>query len=410
MRVPSKLASAFDAAFEAVIAEFTSQEGLMPESSSLQSTRFLARSVVPHIKKLSSLFNRHEGNQGSGLTHYWKESSNSKNLLLAYFLYFMPSNLFRVASVWAELASLGFTWGNRRFRAIEVGAGTAAGACGIAAAEKYAPLGLPREGSWALIDQDRAALELGQKWAERYFGYSGFEDWGTRMFHRKIDLKQGFLPRSAPRFDLWVMSYFLNEFSDTSEDIVGELVGTWKRHLEDEGVVILVEPALKLQSRKLLEVRKEILVQRERQNLKELQVLLPCLGHQACGALATPGDWCHEEVTWWRPPYFRVIDKMAQLDRKTLPFSYLVLIRSARSIKQILPALSAGGPRHRLVSPVHFEGQDMEFYLCGQDGKSKARYRNPEKVELERGDILAQTKTRDNGGYVRVEKARRVKS
>ena len=50
----------------------------------------------------------------------------------------MPSNLFRVASVWSELGRLGYRWSpsNQKLKAIEFGSGPASGACGIAAAEK----------------------------------------------------------------------------------------------------------------------------------------------------------------------------------------------------------------------------------------------------------------------------------
>src|SRR4051812_5553338 len=93
MRVPDSLAKAFDTQFEAQISQFAVEQGLLPEQSALKSPRFLARSVIPHVLKLSSLFNRlEEGQPGSGLNPYWKESSNPKNLRLAYFLYFMPSN------------------------------------------------------------------------------------------------------------------------------------------------------------------------------------------------------------------------------------------------------------------------------------------------------------------------------
>ena len=127
-----------------------------------------------------------------------------------------------------------------------------------------------------------------------------------------------------------------------------------------------------------------------------LQILLPCLGHQSCGALSKPEDWCHEEVTWWRPPYFKKIDQMASLDRKTLPFSYLVLAKSRRSREEILPELMKNplSTRHRLVSPTHHEGRQLEFYVCGQDGKRKARYLPPKKLDkdsdeqLQRGDII----------------------
>ncbi|MCM2278790.1 MAG: hypothetical protein NDJ89_12010 [Oligoflexia bacterium] len=413
MRVPAELANAFGAPFEELIGRFVTEEGLAPSPEALRSHRFIARSVIPHVAKLSALFNRREAEKSGpqGLAPYWKESSNPENLRLAYFLYFMPSNLFRAASIWAELARLGYRWAARGpLSAIEFGSGPATGACGIAAGERHAPIGLPAGGTWALIEQDRAMLELGVRWAGRYFPNQGFAEWGTRPFHRKLSLGSGLLPRSAPRFQLWLMSFFLNELSEDPAEIARALLDSWERHLENEGIAILIEPALKVESRKLLEFRAQLLSEIRRRKLEDFKVLLPCLGHQACGALANAEDWCHEEVAWWRPPYFREIDKLANLDRKTLPFSYLVIARSMRSREELLPALAGTAPenRQRLVSPAHFEGKEQEFFVCGQDGKRRARYRaqGPEDpaAELERGDVLLETELRGDPNASRISR------
>jgi hypothetical protein len=326
----------------------------------------------------------------------------------------MPSNLYRIASVGSELARLGFRWNaGESLSGIEFGAGPAPAACAAAAIEKHSPIGIPKTGRWALIEQDKAMLGLGQAWAENYFASQGIGDWGIRPFHRKIDLKRGLLPRTAPSFNLWVMSYFLNEFADSPAEVARALIETWNRHLEEEGLVILVEPALKLQSRKLLEIRRELLLAKEKRGIDWLQILLPCLGHQACGALAAPEDWCHEEVSWWRPPYFKILDELCELDRKTLPFSYLVLTKSRRPREELLPALSGYLPeQQRLVSPAHAEGKEQEFFLCGRDGKRRARYRaqGPEDPAsaLERGDILAGSQVRGDARASRVEKIEKL--
>ncbi|OFZ19732.1 MAG: hypothetical protein A2X94_16910 [Bdellovibrionales bacterium GWB1_55_8] len=415
MRVPLTLSNAFQGEFQTQISDFLIAQGLLPDSAAITSERFLARSVVPHVTKLSSIFNREEQEQGSGLERYWKESSNPAHLRLAYFLYFMPSNLFRVASVWAELSRLGYRWPAKLpFRAIEFGAGPAAGASGIAAGEAHAPVGLPAEGNWALIEQDRPMLQLGAKWAGSYFESQG-RNWGVRDFHRTVEIGRGFLPRTAPSFSLWVMSYFLNECLDPPSDIARALVDGWDRHLEEGGLVILVEPALRAQSRKLLELRKELLAVFEKRKSDQYRILLPCLGHQACGALSSEQDWCHEDVSWWRPPYFRVIDKMSELDRKSLPFSYLVVSKTKKTTEELFPELrgSLAGQRYRLVSPAHPEGREQEFFVCGQEGKRRARYRakgeEDPAASLERGDILVGADLRGDARATRVERLKGIR-
>ncbi len=396
MRVPVNLINAFREGFETNLTEFLLENRLIDEKDALTQKRFMTRSVAPHVKMLSEMFNRTDGSQTDAIDteSYWTEGSNPKNRRLAYFLSFMPCNLFRVASVWAELSRLGFRWSfpaTQDFRALEWGAGVASGACGILAGEKYAPLGLPPQGSFALIEQSKTALTLGTKWFE-YFAQVNDMSWGARSFHRKIELTQTWLPPTAPKFHLFVMSYFLNESSNSSEAIIDQFVNVCEKHLEEEGLTVIVEPALKLQSRKLLAFRKALLEHpRVASGEVPLKVLLPCMGHQACGALAKPDDWCHEEVTWWRPGYLRELDALTGLDRKSLPFSYLVIQKTKRTLLEILPRLEGvSEKRYRLVSPSHsLSKKTSEFFICGQDGKRRARYANP--VQPDRGDILMNT-------------------
>ncbi len=448
MRVPVPLSEAFGQPFEDLLSGFCHRQGMLPAPEDIRSSRFLSRSVLPHVQKLSALFNRIKSIEeddepqsppskrrapgkrpktvrasapDEGLAPYWREGSNLANLRLAYLLCFMPPNLFRTASIWAELGRLGYRWPERlagqSFRGIELGAGPATGACGIAAGENFAKLGLPAEGNWALIEQDKATLELGVEWAQTYFENQNLAQWSTRSFHRRIDFSRALLPATAPKFHLWLMSFFLNEATESPHALASTLMDAWEKHLEDEGLIILVEPALKLQSRRLLELRRSLLDEINRRTGPtgpSLKILLPCLGHQSCGALANPEDWCHEEVSWWRPPYLREIDKMAGLDRKTLPFSYLVLTKSRRSLPEILPKLAkySSNSLERLVSPAHFEGRDQEFYLCGQSGKRRARFRalgaqaqeTHPASHLSRGDILCDAEIRGDVHASRIER------
>ena len=436
MRVPEPLSTAFGKEFQERISRFAVGVGLMDSAADIESKRFLTRSVIPHVGRLSDLFNRRSeeileeikakgkrdpktkakaaAKQAEGLDKYWKETSNPANTRLAYFLYFMPPNLYRIASIWSELARLGFRWQAKgNLKAIELGAGPATGACGIATGERFAPVGLPKSGDWALIEQDKATLDLGAKWAAEWFSAHPEQagDWGTRTFHRTIDFTQGLLPPGAPRFNLWLMSFFLNESRLPPAKLARALVDAWERHLDEEGVVILCEPALKQQSRRLLELRRELIKLHDEGKAPWLQILLPCLGHQACGALAAPEDWCHEEVSWWRPPYFRTIDDMAGLDRRTLPFSYLVITRSKRSRAEILPAI-AQRTTERLVSPAHKEGRDLEFFICGQEGKRRARIRPEDKdhptADLNRGDVLLDADIRGDVHSSRIQSVKKI--
>jgi hypothetical protein len=413
MRVPVALVDAFKDGFEPVLTDFMLQQRLLPEGETLESKRYLSRSIAPHVKALSNLFNRMEGSQTDGIDTeaYWTEGGSAKNRRLAYFLSFMPCNLFRVAAVWSELQRLGFKWpfpADGEFRGLEWGAGLASGACGVIAGEKHAPLGLPARGNFALIEQSKAALQMGKAWFEHFSG-SGYD---ARPFHRRVELGRRWLPEAAPRFHLFVSSYFLNESELPPEVIASNLIDTCEHHLEDEGLVILVEPALRLQSRKLLQIRKALIAHpKVISGAVPLQVLLPCLGHQACGALTKEDDWCHEEVNWWRPPYLRELDALAGLDRKSLPFSYLVLQKTRKSREEILPRLQGpSGERHRLVSPTHSLGKKTwEFFMCGEAGKRRARLSRKAisggNDEPDRGSILQRATLHGEASLTQIDSA-----
>lgn len=400
-----------DASFESLLFGLLKEWGLVGSEEVLESERFLSRSLAPHVKRLSHMFNRMESD-AEVQRHYWKDASNRNHLLAAYFLYFMPGNLMRMASVFSELARLGYRMpGTPLLRAVDFGSGPGTAACGFALSEALTPLGFSEEpGNWALIEKDRKILELAELWVpefERWLGGSaGLHS--TRPFHRNLDLNRPLLPKNAPRFNLWTMSFVINEWKESPEHIADQLLDSWKKHLDDEALVVLVEPALKTEARKLQSIREHLL-----KKLPELglQTLLPCLGDRPCGALARGEDWCHEIVSWWRPPSLQRMDALVGLDRKTLPLSYWVLARSNRPLSELLPEASAVEPHPeklgRVVSPVRTVGRDLECYLCTPDGKKRCRIRqdrpNKKGPTLERGSLVELSSLRGEDHASRLE-------
>ena len=409
MKISETLSNSFKKEFEELLTQRMIKLGLVQDANELHSDRFLKRAVVPHILKLSRLFNRQQNfeQDDRSIDNYWRKSSNTLNFKRAYFLGFMPPNAARIANIWEELQTLGFKPSWDDCRAIEWGGACASGATGIEWAEKINTPILPSKRNWALIDQDATLLKWGEQWLnDIHASVSSAEDaqWNIRTFQRKIDPQKGLLPIKSPKFHLWIMSFFLNEFEWETDEWdakkwVDTLVTSWERHLEKEGIVIIVEPALKQESRQLLTFRKELLDKISKKNSKtsSYKVLLPCLGHQVCGALENPKDWCHEVTNWWRPHYLQKLDELCKLDHKSLAMSYLVIMKTKKNIEEILPCLkdssSEKNQRYRLVSPARSIGKDQEFFVCGQTGKHRCLWRKNKgktanQKELERGTIL----------------------
>jgi len=408
MRIPEPLTRSWDKDLEQFLESELKDHGWVPEEETLTSKRFLTRSVLPHLERLLKVFNRVEADT---VDRYWKTGSHPDHLRLAYVLGFFPSNSVRVSGVFAELYRYGFrfpTPAKGALKAIDLGSGPGSVTTGATFAQKVFPDLFPETVSWALIEQDRKILHWSEKFLTNLFNRDGLSSWSTRLFHRTLDDSKTFLPPTAPKFHLWCQSFFSNELTQTPAEIAEKLLLTWEKHLEDEGLVVLVEPALKAESRRLLEIRKELIrISAERNS--PFQILLPCLGHQACGALANEQDWCHEEVTWWRPQFYQRMDELGGMDRKILPFSYLVAARTRKTVAEYLPEVGkTKGPHYRLVSPPHKEGKDLEFFVCGQTGKQKARFRpedNFERDAIKRGVVLSEVKIRGDSNAARIESA-----
>ena len=143
------------------------------------------------------------------------------------------------------------------------------------------------------------------------------------------------------RFDLIVAAHLLNEFTTMDGAARASLVLGWMREcLAPQGVLLLVEPALKETSRALLQVRDHL-------NAAGAFVVAPCLWQGPCPALQSPHDWCHDSAA-----------------RPSLPradFSFLVVASVGQQTED--PAL------FRIVSDLRREKGRSRIFGCGPQGR-----------------------------------------
>lgn len=384
MRVSVELSKSFGPEWDQKLQSAAREMGWLEADEDLTQTRFLSRSVIPHVIRLSDHFNRKSDFALPFERNYFRESSHPAHFRLAYCSAYLPGNAFRVAAVWEELRRRGWPGLTAESpRAIELGSGPGSAALGIWMAESARgtdPETL-RSWQWNWVDRDRGLLDFGVKLQSELGA-----PWGVRTFHRPIDLKkQPVFPLTMPKMDLWTSSFFLNELGLEPAALARSMDALWKRHLASPGIVILTEPALRIESRKLLRFREELIKLWAERGEKDFRILLPCMGHQACGALTKETDWCHEEALWWRPPSMKKIDDLTGLDHRRLPFSYLVIARGAE--------LPNWGDTHRIVSDVSKAGPDWDFFTCGADGKRRTRWSRAEaekrsSEDVERGELF----------------------
>jgi SAM-dependent methyltransferase len=192
------------------------------------------------------------------------------------------------------------------------------------------------------------------------------------------------LPAVDGKFDLVVAAHLLNElFVDRqpAERVAlrARRVRAWSTLLAPEGVLILIEPALRETSRELLAVRDQVLG-------GGLHVVAPCFWTGACPALALERDWCHDAAP---------VPSKPRVD-----FSYLVL-----RAEPVPPAPTF----HRVVSDPMPEKGRLRLFVCGPQGRHPlirlTRYRAPPNAALDRatrGSALSVTNTEQAADGVRV--------
>lgn len=376
----------------------------MDEGQDLSQKRFLTRSLLPHLVALRKTFTSDRSIELS--QNYWKDTKNIENRLFAYCAFYFPMNALRAASVLDELFRLDFHWdallgsdNPKELRITELGAGPGSFAFGLlrSFAHRGWPTDIPIR--FTAQERDRRSLDFFRSWIQNDQNPFAFTPPSPPLQiepkHIRIDRTEGEpskkktrSPRTThgTRSHILVSSFFMNELSDQPEDLARRLIEWSNTELEEDGMILLIEPALKDESRRFLAAREWLLQNPEKH---QLQFLLPCMGQQKCGAFAKEKDWCHEVVTWWRPKYFMMLDQLMHSDHRHLPFTYFVIIKSKKPLSVFLPMFELKAPLARLVSPSRMEGRRSEFYICDHDGKHRVR---SELTDLDRGHILVGAK------------------
>jgi ribosomal protein RSM22 (predicted rRNA methylase) len=179
------------------------------------------------------------------------------------------------------------------------------------------------------------------------------------------------LPRVEGRFELIVAAHLLNEMfvglaRGDQSDARARRVLAWAGLLASDGVIVLVEPALRETSRALLAVRDLLLV-------SGLHVVAPCSWNGPCPALARERDWCHDAAP---------VPSAPRVD-----FSYLVLSASSGTEAR-------DNSLFRVVSDPLVEKGKLRIFGCGPAGRHPlvrldrhATEANAAFDDLVRGDV-----------------------
>ena len=167
---------------------------------------------------------------------------------------------------------------------------------------------------------------------------------GVRLATRRQRLPE--LPEGRP--DLVLLGHVVNELPERDQEA---LLAALKARLAPGGTILILEPALRPQTRRLMALREAF---RE----APWALLAPCPCPGPCPMLPLERQWCVTERPWEPPPWFRALDSAAGLDRRTLTYAFLLARRDAPR-----PA-----PRVRIVGLPPKQKGKTQRWLCTPEG------------------------------------------
>jgi ribosomal protein RSM22 (predicted rRNA methylase) len=333
----------------------------MPHLNKKNMSRYLKRlnNIRQQMYKLSNDF--------AGL------KSTEENYADAYFAYNFPMNFMKVVAITRELTALypDLLRHKKTLNIVDVGCGDGAGMLGV-----Y--YGLKNSTTFSMVGID-ASGSLLKRCKE-------ITDWFTRRDTRAVVqlIKQNIAPRlfkeTHQKYDIVLFVNSLAEIS-TDENIPHIFIEQVLRCTQPDGIVIIIEPALKKFTRRLMALRDEVVI------TQKALTLLPCLDVTACPLLAIKKEWCHQSISWKPPEFMNMLNRGLNRDILYLKYSYFVISKKNYTRRY--------ANDFRVISHVLKEKGKKRCFLCTQNGRVELVLLNKLKSasnyafdEITKGDII----------------------
>jgi len=310
--------------------------------------------------------------------------------LAARLRFFLPRDLPKIQGPLAELSRAAALPEGPVWRVLDVGAGL--GTSTLGAAELARRAGVERLEVTAL-ERDEASLDVFAQLARE----AAARGLGARvgLDARPGDVEGLELAR-LPEADLILVGLTLNELFadrdgedrlDAAEALLRDLTG----RLSPGGALIVLEPALREQARRLSSLRDRLAAAPGAPH-----VFAPCLRDGPCPLMRRERDWCHDLLPFELPEALAALAGEAGLRRERLTYSYLTLRRDARRLWD----LADRDPRAvRVVGgPVVTKGK-TEWDACGAPGLVRLR-----RLDRERSDASAALDDAPRGALLRLDR------
>jgi len=267
------------------------------------------------VRELSAMFN--------GLAPHRPGYLADRCLRRAYVHYYLPVHVARVARVLRELDAYASPLPTPRV--LDLGCGPGSAAIAMLLHRPVADLCLVDVVDEVLDDARFFCTALGVR---------------PRTMHRPPDEK----------FDLVLAANVFSEHTAPLEE--------W---LTDEGYLVVLEPALKEATRRLMRWRDGAVA-------RGFKIAAPCLGTATCPMLAHDDLWCHQDIPWQRPATIAEIDRRLGLSKERLKYSYAVITKTGRTLAELVGDAMPPDESFRVVSNLHKEKGKAWAWLCGRQG------------------------------------------
>ncbi|HLG18289.1 MAG TPA: small ribosomal subunit Rsm22 family protein [Bdellovibrionota bacterium] len=319
--------------------------------------KHLFRSFAASARRLSDSFTEKRKDFRG---HYLR----TKESRSGYLLYFHLASMVRTIAVLEEIRRRG-AWPAGPLRILDVGAGSAPSLW--AAAFAASCWGNEIESVTAIDYERRILSDANKLWR----ALSDDTKWKLPPLRTQVvDVRR----RTDSSRD--TSSTHLVFCSNVLNEVAGEATGLgvlFRNRLDPDGLMVVVEPALRTTSRALQAFRDRF-VERT-----ECSIPFPCGHEKPCPLNLEPKDWCHFETSWSPPPVRRRLEKSLGHQTGSLKYSYLVLRQ---------PAAHPFQNGYRVLSDPLSTPQGNRLLLCTPGGKVALGF-GKLLPTFRRGDLLA---------------------
>jgi ribosomal protein RSM22 (predicted rRNA methylase) len=372
----------------------TFEDILLKYLSNGKSPAFISselKAIASDIIHLSNLFTREREILPPQYLH-------DKRLRMAYILYFLPSNIYKIHLPLKELSlHPEKILSKKELKILDLGSGPGSTLLGVLDFfSEYKKIPFLK---FTALDSVPENLSITKDIFELF--KEGINT-DAALNTVKINIEKAeAIPKDS--YDIIILSNIINELFYSDENKIAKrasfLTTIIDKFLTPDGSCIIIEPALRKTTREMLMVRDRL--------IKEgFKIYSPCFMDASCPALLNPKDWCHEDIKWNAPDIIKRLERLTGLRRDSLKFSYLVLRKDKLSLRDIL-----GNNYYRIVSEPLISKGKLEFYICGHGGRKLITRLDKDKTssneqfqKLQRGNIATFEGLIDEGNRLKVGK------